>query len=192
VAPTLGHRPLLLAGTVRSQLGSLLSLHNAHTTAPSAAHPASAIAARPHAFVRGTSVQAQLEEVVASLALASPTVGSSLVGSAAIDVGSRRLPAGTVRSQLEESVRMLTNHAASADHDPRYLREVVRASLVVQSGATARVGSYPFEPHNVSISYNYVNQSGADEPVTYFEGLHSPLIYVTVRKDFRPLVERCF
>jgi hypothetical protein len=57
----------LPAGSVDGQLSQLLAWLNAHLSAPSGAHNASAIAAAAHNYISGTNVQAQLQEIVDDL-----------------------------------------------------------------------------------------------------------------------------
>jgi hypothetical protein len=87
----------LQQGTVRSQLAQLLAALNGHLGALAGAHPASAIAATPFAFLAATNVQAQLQGLVAALAAAA---GLTLIGSDAIAGNPYALPAGTARAQL--------------------------------------------------------------------------------------------
>ncbi len=94
----------LQPGTLRAQLVQLLGALNAHLGAVAAAHPASAIAATPFAFITATNVQAQLQGLLAGLALAS---GATLVGSDAVTGNPYALAAGMVRDQLVAIVGQL-------------------------------------------------------------------------------------
>jgi hypothetical protein len=101
----------LPAGTVDGQLSQLLAWLNGHVGAPAGAHPASAIAATPHAYIEGTSVQAQLQEIVGDLA--SQVVGSagaSRVGAEAVSGMPDSLPAGTVASQVAGLLSAINAH----------------------------------------------------------------------------------
>ncbi len=105
----------LAPGTVDSQLQQLLGHVNAHLVAPVAAHAATAVAAAPHAYVQGTNVQAQLEEVVADLATsAGGQAGASRVGLAPITGSPIDLPAQTVQGAIETLLGGLNNHLAAA------------------------------------------------------------------------------
>lgn len=91
----------LAAGTVDSQLQQLLGQHNAHLTAPTAAHEATAIRATPHAYIAAGSVQAQLEEIVSDLAIAAAgQAGARRVGVEPIAGTPLPIPTGNVQGSL--------------------------------------------------------------------------------------------
>jgi len=115
----------LPAGNVDGQLSLLLGWLNSHLSAPAGAHNASAIAALPHNYISGPSVQAQLQEIVDDLQSQSPGLGASQVGNAAISSALYALVAGTVREQLAQLVAHLVSHVGSADHDLRYYEKSV-------------------------------------------------------------------
>ena len=110
----------LPAGNVDAQLAQLLAWLNDHLSKPAGAHDASAIAAAPHNYVGGTSVQAQLQEIVDDLQSQAAGLGASQVGDAAIGGAPNSLAAGSVRDQLAELLGHLNTHAGSDDHDGRY------------------------------------------------------------------------
>lgn len=94
--------PLALGpSTVDAQLSQIAGAHNGHVGAASGAHHASAIAASPNGFITSTNVQAQLQEIVGDLALATAgAAGASRVGAAPASGTPRSLAAGTIESQL--------------------------------------------------------------------------------------------
>lgn len=96
-------------GSVASQLGALLGLLNGHVAAVSGAHAASAISATPHSYITTTSVQAQLQSMVAALADQTAAAGSTRVGSMAFPGAPVALVAKTVAGQLFD---LLTAHNA--------------------------------------------------------------------------------
>ena len=71
----LGIPHALAAGNLRSHVSQLLQWLNTHVGAPANAHAASAVGAVPHAFIKSTSVQAQLQEIVSSLQSAATNEG---------------------------------------------------------------------------------------------------------------------
>ena len=115
----------LPAGNVDGQLSLLLSWLNAHVSAASGAHNASAIAAQAHHYIGSTSVQAQLQEIVSDLQSPAPGLGASRIGNDAISSALYALVAGTVRQQLAQLVAHLVTHVGSADHDMRYFEKSV-------------------------------------------------------------------
>ncbi|NVJ27823.1 hypothetical protein HUW62_42130 [Myxococcus sp. AM011] len=102
---------LLPAGTVDAQLSSLLGFLNAHQGAATGAHHASAIGATPHGYVSGTSVQAQLQEVVTRLGeTTANSPGSSRVGGDALAGTPHALPASSLRQQVAALLGFLNGH----------------------------------------------------------------------------------
>jgi hypothetical protein len=116
----------LVSGTVDGQLSTLLGFINAHATAATSAHSASAIAATAHNNVSATNVQAQLQEIVTDLgATGASAPGAGLVGVDAIAGTPVSLAAGTVRAALagilgQFNVHLddVDAHLASAIHVP--------------------------------------------------------------------------
>ncbi|QVW70577.1 hypothetical protein [Myxococcus xanthus] len=102
---------LLPAGTVDAQLSSLLGFLNAHQGAATGAHHASAIGATPHSYVSGTSVQAQLQEVVTRLGeTTANSPGSSRIGGDALAGTPHTLPASSLRQQVAALLGFLNGH----------------------------------------------------------------------------------
>jgi hypothetical protein len=102
----------LSAGNVGGQISQLLAWLNNHEGAPARAHHASAIAAAPHDYVVGTSVQAQLQDLVSHLSAQSAgAAGASRVGAQPMTGGPYALAAGTVGSQLALLLAYLNEHA---------------------------------------------------------------------------------
>jgi hypothetical protein len=155
----------LAAGTVDSQLALLLDFLNAHLSAASGAHAASAIRALPHNWLTTESVQAQLQELVAGLRadrisvpayqnLTTTTVqaqlrelvddlrstaaaeGTALIGGAALPGSPRSVGAGTLLVQLRRIMDQLNAHAGSGDHDSRYVRRILSESAEVAPNTT--------------------------------------------------------
>lgn len=110
----------LASGTVDQQLSQLLAWLNAHQTALSGAHAASAISANPHNYLTSTTVQAQLQELVDDLQSDHRDVGASQIGDGAIVDSPRSLGAGSVRAQLDELLGHVNDHSTGGDHDERY------------------------------------------------------------------------
>ncbi|WP_141593116.1 hypothetical protein [Myxococcus sp. AB056] len=108
---------LLPAGTVDAQLSSLLGFVNAHQGAATGAHHASAIGATPHGYISGTSVQAQLQEVVTRLGeTTANSPGASRVGGDALAGTPHSLPASSLRQQMAALLGFLNGHVTqSAD-----------------------------------------------------------------------------
>lgn len=98
----------LSAGTVKAQLAALLGFVNAHVSATSGAHNASAIAATVHSFITGTNVQSQLQQIVSALTSTASPSGASRIG--VVD-SAGQLNGADVESALAELVS-----AFSADH----------------------------------------------------------------------------
>jgi len=98
----------LAAGSVGSHVSQLLSFLNAHLSATTGAHSASAIAAAPFGHVGSTSVQAQLQQIVKDLASDEPTLGASLVG---VSDQEGRLDAQNIEHAFEETLK-----AFESDH----------------------------------------------------------------------------
>lgn len=101
----------LAAGNVDGQLSQLLAWLNAHVGAAASAHNASAIAAVAHSYIAGTSVQAQLQEIVTDLGSQSPgSAGASRVGANAVAGSPQALTAGTVDGQLAALLGNINDH----------------------------------------------------------------------------------
>ena len=101
----------LPAGTVDGQLSQILAWLNAHVGAVAGAHNASAIAAVAHSYIAGTSVQAQLQEIVTDLgSQAAGTAGASRVGADAVAGSPTALSAGTVDGQLATLLSAINDH----------------------------------------------------------------------------------
>jgi len=104
----------LTASNVDSHLSQLLGWLNAHLAAASGAHNASAIAAAVHSYIAGTTVQAQLQEIVSDLALQTAgSAGASRIGADAVSGSPNALAAGTVDSQLAELLADGNNHVGA-------------------------------------------------------------------------------
>ncbi len=158
-------------GSVATQIAQILGWLNAHEGAPAGAHKASAISATPHSFVASTSVQAQLQELASDLqSQASPASGASLVGNDALASAPYSLAAGSVRDQVRADAQHLNTHAASGDHDARYLREIYRESNKLNSGESRKYTTLDDFPHVIELAYNYVSSNGFPEATTYVQG----------------------
>jgi len=110
----------LTASNVDSHLSQILGWLNAHLAATSGAHNASAIAAAVHSYIAGTTVQAQLQEIVSDLALQTAgSAGASRVGADAVSGSPSSLAAGTVDSQLADLLEDINDHVSDASdaHD---------------------------------------------------------------------------
>lgn len=113
-AATAGTPNSLSAGTVRSQLDSLLGFINAHINNASSVHAASALSyAGGGTWADGTTnpastVESQLDKVVADLAATS---GAPKVGAAATTSTPNSLSAGSVKTQLDALLGFINNHA---------------------------------------------------------------------------------
>jgi len=104
----------LAASNVDSQLSQILGWLNAHLAATSGAHNASAIAAAVHNYIAGTTVQAQLQEIVSDLALQTAgSAGASRIGADAVSGSPNALAAGTVDSQLAELLGDINSHVGA-------------------------------------------------------------------------------
>jgi hypothetical protein len=109
----------LPAGNVDGQLSTVLAWLNEHVGAAARAHNASAIAAAAHGYIAGTSVQAQLQEIVDGLgSQASGAAGASRIGATAVAGHPSALAAGTVHTQIGSLLAGLNDHltGASAVH----------------------------------------------------------------------------
>ncbi len=105
----------LPAGNVDGQLSQLLAWINAHVGAAAGAHAASAIAAVAHNYIAGTSVQAQLQEIVTDLgSQAAGTAGASRIGADAVAGSPSALVAGTVDAQLATLLSATNDHLNDA------------------------------------------------------------------------------
>jgi hypothetical protein len=105
----------LAAGTVKTQLAALLGFLNAHVSAPTGAHKASAIAATAHNNIAATNVQAQLQEIVTDLlATGAAAPGAGLVGVDAIAGAPTAIAAGTLRAALATLLAALNGHVNQA------------------------------------------------------------------------------
>lgn len=101
----------LAAGNVDGQLSQLLAWLNTHVGAAAGAHTASAIAAVAHSYIAGTSVQAQLQEIVTDLGSQAPgSAGASRVGADAVAGSPHALTAGTIDSQLADLLGNINDH----------------------------------------------------------------------------------
>jgi hypothetical protein len=101
----------LPAGNVDGQLSQLLAWLNDHVGAVAGAHNASAIAAIAHSYISGTSVQAQLQEIVTDLgSQAAGTAGAIRVGADPVSGSPNALVAGTVDSQLAALLGFINSH----------------------------------------------------------------------------------
>ncbi|MFZ5787412.1 MAG: hypothetical protein ACOY3Y_13295 [Acidobacteriota bacterium] len=110
----------LTASNVDSHLSQILGWLNAHLAATSGAHNASAIAAAVHSYIAGTTVQAQLQEIVSDLALQTAgSAGASRIGADAVSGSPSSLAAGTVDSQLADLLGDINDHVSDASdaHD---------------------------------------------------------------------------
>ena len=104
----------LAASNVDSHLSQILGWLNAHLAATSGAHNASAIAAAVHSYIAGTTVQAQLQEIVSDLALQTAgSAGASRVGADAVSGSPNALAAGTVDSQLADLLADGNDHVGA-------------------------------------------------------------------------------
>ncbi len=109
---------------VAAQLAQLLSWLNSHLAQTTGAHAASTISAIPYGYIVGTTIQAQVFEIIYRLAMqdvAQP--GAGLVGNADISGTPYALSAETLRNQLQTLLGYLNAHTNSADHDERYFTE---------------------------------------------------------------------
>ncbi|MCA9626533.1 MAG: hypothetical protein KC766_02650, partial [Myxococcales bacterium] len=101
----------LPAGNVDGQLSQLLAWLNDHVGAVAGAHNASAIAAIAHSYISGTSVQAQLQEIVTDLgSQAAGTAGAIRIGADAVAGSPNALAAGTADSQLAALLGFINAH----------------------------------------------------------------------------------
>lgn len=104
----------LPANKLDNHLAQILAWLNQHVGAPANAHNASAIAAAPHAYVSGTSVQAQLQEMVVDLAEQGASIaGANRIGAEPVAGAPNALPAGTVASQLAGLLATSNNHTTA-------------------------------------------------------------------------------
>ncbi len=104
----------LTASNVDSHLSQLLGWLNAHLAATSGAHNASAITAAVHSYIAGTTVQAQLQEIVSDLASqAAGTAGAIRVGADPVSGSPNALAAGTVDSQLASLLGFINTHVGA-------------------------------------------------------------------------------
>lgn len=105
----------LPAGNVDGQLSQLLGWLNSHVGAAAGAHAASAISAAVHNYIAGTSVQAQLQEIVTTLlSQTAGTPGSSRIGADAVTGTPNALAAGTVDAQLSTLLGSVNSHINNA------------------------------------------------------------------------------
>lgn len=101
----------LPAGNVDGQLSQILAWLNAHIGSAAGSHNASAIAAAAHSYIAGTSVQAQLQEIVTDLgSQAAGTAGASRVGVDAVAGSPNALSAGTIDGQLATLLSAINDH----------------------------------------------------------------------------------
>jgi hypothetical protein len=198
----------LPAGTVDGQLALLLEFLNAHLSATSNAHAASAIRATPHNWLTsesvqaqlqelvaglradrvavpafrnlaGTNVQAQLREIVDDLRSTAATDGTALIGGAELPGNPRSVPAGTLLAQLRGIVDQLNAHAGSQDHDSRYVRRILSESVDVPPNTTR---SFPINtfPSVVEFAVDEMTDTG---PRRWFQGPLTAQIRVWVDKN---------
>jgi len=105
----------LPAGNVDGQLSQILTWINNHVGAAAGAHAASAIAAAVHNYIAGTSVQAQLQEIVTTLlAQTAGTPGASRIGADAASGSPNALVAGTVDGHLSTLLGNVNSHITNA------------------------------------------------------------------------------
>jgi len=196
----------LAAGSVDAQLSTLLGYLNAHLSAASAAHNAAAIRALPHNWLTSESVQAQLQELVQGLradrvaatayrSLAGTTVhaqlrellddlistaeteGTALIGGAALTGSPRNVGAGSLLAQLRGIVNQLNAHLGSADHDGRYARRVFAQTQNVEPNATFDFDVLNTVPDILIYSYDTFN-SDLTNAKRWFNGPYTPNIRV--------------
>ncbi len=169
--PVAGTPHALPVGSVDGQLSQILAWLNAHVGAMANAHKAAAIQAASHAHISGTSVQAQLQEIVSDLqSQVNPNSGASLVGNEGVAGTPYHLATGTVKTQLAGTVMNINAHVASPDHDARYLREVYRQTNRLNAGDSQLYTTLGDFPHVIEIAYNYVGSNGWPEQTTYVQG----------------------
>jgi hypothetical protein len=105
----------LSASNVDTQLSQLLGFVNTHVGATTGAHAASTVSALPHAYVAATNVQAQLQEIVADLALSTAgAAGASRIGADAAAGSPNALATGTVKDQLAALLGFLNAHLTAS------------------------------------------------------------------------------
>jgi hypothetical protein len=173
----------LAAGTLRSHISQLLEWLNTHLGAPANAHAASAIGAAPHAFVKSTSVQAQLQEVVSTLQSAATKEGAYLIGSEAFGGAPHAVTSTTVHEQLHEIVNHINKHVVSNDHDDRYLRRVFSNAQLYVAGEQKDLGSLPGAgADELSIKYSTVDGVGQTQDPRWGAGPFTPYIQAWVSK----------
>ena len=173
----------LPAGNIDGQLSLLLAWVNAHLSAASGAHNASAITAAAHNHISGTSVQAQLQEIVDDLQSNTAGVGASQVGDNAIGGSPKNLSAGSVRNQLIALLGHLNTHIGSTDHDDRYVRRTYSTSIVLDPSTQQDVTTLVDSPDIITVSYNYIDSgSGLPQATTYVYGALTPDLRCWVTK----------
>ncbi|ACY13472.1 hypothetical protein [Haliangium ochraceum] len=106
----------LAAGHVDGQLSQILAWLNLHVGAATGAHHASAISAAAHSFLSGTSVQAQLQQLVTMLgAQDAGAAGASRIGAADVAGSPHALAAGTAGAQLAALLAIANGDRAALD-----------------------------------------------------------------------------
>jgi hypothetical protein len=190
-----GTRNTLAAGSVRSQVAALLKLLDEHLAAPKGAHAASAISADASTDLpNAVDVQAQLSGLILKvrdlLVLFSPD-GASKVGDKVLTSGSRSIAAGTVRTQLEELLKLLSDHTtgSSSEHDGRYLRRVSQQSFVLPDANNNKAKCfYTSEnpPDLVTLTYNELDAGGKPTPVTIAVGGKLASLEARIDRDPQP------
>ncbi len=156
----------LAAGTVASQIQDLLAGLNGHVAALSHAHDASAIAAIPHTFVWGASVQAQLKEIAEKLGSTNAGEGGALVGSTDLFGKPYSVPQGNLQDQLQT----LLDHLNAHSHDGRYLREAYNQTSKFAAGESRRLITLTDLPEVITVGYSYVSPQGIAEATIYHAG----------------------
>lgn len=157
----------LAASNVDQQLAQLLAWLNVHLGDTAGAHAGSAISANPFSWVTGTSVQQQLQQIVAGLranripasafgTIAATNVqaqlqeivgdlagnaGATLVQNTALTGTPYSVGQGTVRGQLQGVLNDLNTHAASDDHDDRYLRVVFSEQQTIPANNSVTIAN---------------------------------------------------
>jgi hypothetical protein len=172
----------LPATNVDGHLASLLSWLNAHLTNAANAHAASAIGAAPFAFLASKSVQAQLQELVATLQSVATGQGAALLGSEALGGTPRAVTSTTVHAQLVDLLAQLNAHVGSGDHDGRYLRRIFTKGATLAAGATQNLGTLTKAPDVVTVAYNLLDSLGFPGTPQYFAGPYSASLYTYVDK----------
>jgi len=181
----------LAAGSVDAQIAALLGYLNTHLSATSAAHNAAAIRALPHNWLvtesvqaqlqelvqglradriatgaykslEGTTVQAQLREILNDLLSTDDTEGTALVGGADLPGTPRKVAAGKLLVQLRALMGQLNAHIDSGDHDDRYARRVFFQSRNVDPNATQTFDVVSTTPDFLLWAYDTFDADGSN------------------------------